>query len=42
MGNKLAPTCVTFVMGYLEHRLYNIIENKYGLAHKNKFVTNWK
>ena len=29
-------------MGYLENKLYNIIENKYGLAQKNKFVTSWK
>ena len=42
MGTKVAPTYVTLVMGYLENKLYNIIEKKYGLAHKNKFVTNWK
>ena len=34
MGNKVAPTYVTIVMGYLENKLYNIIENKYGLDHK--------
>ena len=38
MGTKVAPTHVTLVVGYLENKLYNIIENKYGLDHKNKFV----
>ena len=42
MGTKVAPTYVTLVMGYLENKLYNIIENKYGLNHKNKFVISWK
>ena len=42
MGTKVAPTFVTLVMGYLENRLYNIVENKYGLIQKNKFVANWK
>ena len=42
MGTKVAPTYVTLVMGYLENKLYNIIENKYGLTHKNKFFTSWK
>ena len=42
MGTNVAPTYVTLVMGYLENKLYNIIENKYGLDHKNKFVTSWK
>ena len=40
-GTKVAPTYVTLAMGYLENKLYKIIENKYGLAHKNKFVTRW-
>ena len=42
MWPKVAPTYVTLVMGYLEKRLYNTIENKYRLAHKKTFVTNWK
>ena len=42
MGTKVAPTYVTLVMGYLENRLFNIIENKYGLIQKNKFVANSK
>ena len=42
MGTKVAPKYVTLVMGYLENKLYNIIENKYGLDHKNKIVTSWK
>ena len=42
MGTKVAPTNVAIVMGYLENKLYNIIENKYGLAHKDKFVTSRK
>ena len=42
MGTKVVPTYVTLVMGYLENKRYNIIENKYGLTHKNKCITSWK
>ena len=42
MGTTVAPTYVILVVGYLENKLYSIIENKYGLAHRSKLVTSWK
>ena len=42
MGTTVGHTYIALVMGYLENRLHNIIENKCRLLHKNKFATKWK
>ena len=41
-ATKVAPTYITLAMGNLENQLYNILENKYGLTHKNICITSWK
>ena len=42
MGTKVAPTYVTFIMGYLENNLYKTIEDRYATTAKNTFTKNWK
>ena len=42
MGTKVAPTYATLVLGYLEHILYNKIEEKYGNEVKVYLQNNWK
>ena len=41
MGTKMAPTYATLVMGYLETKLYNKFEEKYGITAKNQFIARW-
>ena len=38
MGTKVAPTYATLVMGFIEIRLYEKIEEKYGINIKNHFI----
>ena len=42
MGTKVAPTYDTLVVGYLENKLYNMIEINMDLIIKNKFFACWK
>ena len=41
-GTKMAPTYATLVMGFLEKKLYQRIEEKYGEATKTEFIKNFK
>ena len=41
MGTKVAPTYATMVMGYLETKLYQKIQEKYGAAIKDQFIKRW-
>ena len=41
MGTIFAPTYATLVMGYLEIKLYSIIETKFDTNTKEYFVENW-
>ena len=41
MGTKVAPTYATLVMGFIETRLYEQIEEKYGINIKNHFINKW-
>jgi hypothetical protein len=42
MGSKCAPTYATLVLGYLEHKLYNTVKNKYGENVGIYFREMWK
>ena len=42
MGTKSAPTIANLVMGYLEIKLYSIIENRFNTDIKKKFKGNFK
>ena len=42
MGTKMAPTYATLVMGFLEQRLYNQYQNKYGNTEREKFINDFK
>ena len=41
MGTKLAPTYATLVMGYLELKLYDKIEEKFGTEFSKRFKEEW-
>ena len=41
MGTKLAPTYATLVMGYLELKLYDKIEEKFGTEFSKHFKEEW-
>ena len=41
MGTKVAPTYATLVTGFIEIRLYEQIEEKYGINIKNHFINKW-
>ena len=41
MGTQCAPTHATLVLGYLEEKLYNIIEENYGRAFRKYFEKMW-
>lgn len=41
MGTKFAPTYATLVMGYLEQKLYQNIEEKYGIDIARYIETSW-
>ena len=41
MGIKLAPTYTTLVMGYLELKLYDKIEEKLGTEFSKRFKEEW-
>ena len=42
MGTKVAPTYATLVLGYLEEKLYNILENKYDATFADYVRNNFK
>ena len=42
MGTKFAPTYATLVLGYLEMKLYDILEANYGKDNADKIVKNYK
>ena len=42
MGTKSAPTIATLVMAYLEIKLYQVIETKYGRLVQEEFVRKWR
>ena len=42
MGTKMAPTYATLVLGYLEHLLYNKVEDKMGHEVKEYLKEHWK
>ena len=42
MGTKMAPTYATLVMGYLEMKLYQKIEEEYNYEIRTYFEENWK
>ena len=42
MGTKMAPTYATLILGYLEIRLYEIVEEKYGQEFRIYIENNWK
>ena len=42
MGTKLAPTYATSVMAYLELRLYEKIEEKFGQEFRKEFEEQWR
>ena len=41
MGTKLAPTCATLAMGWLELKLYDEIEEKFGTEFSKRFKEEW-
>ena len=41
MATIFAPTYATLVVGYLEKKLYSIIEVKYGEQQRKNFEENW-
>ncbi|XP_071177790.1 uncharacterized protein [Mytilus edulis] len=42
MGTKFAPTYATLVMGFLEQRLYQEVENNFGVEFAREFELSWK
>ena len=42
MGTKVAPTYATLTLGYLEHRLYQELVNRWGEEDANAITSNWK
>ena len=42
MGTKMAPTCATLVMGYLEANLYRKYEETFGKNEPEKFIKTFK
>ena len=42
MGTKSAPTIATLVMAYLEIKLYQAIETKYGRLVQEEFIRKWR
>ena len=42
MGTKFAPTYATLVMGFLEQKLYQEVENTFGIEYAKMFESSWK
>ena len=42
MGTKVAPTCATLTLGYLEHRLHQELVTRLGEEDTNTITSNWK
>ena len=42
MGTKAAPSYATLTLAFLEEKLYNTMENKYGQATLQEFKQSWK
>jgi hypothetical protein len=42
MGTKMAPTCATLVLGYLEHILYEQLLNSYGQEFASYVRQSWE
>ena len=42
MGTKSAPTIATLVMAYLEIKLHQVIETKYGRLVQEEFIRKWR